>query len=167
MDIFYAHNIKNKCSMDKKLILALKRHKKFIEFIHLAKTSKVNNMLAFHKYLNVINEPAIDLFEDFLIEHGISMDEFFQESINSKRAWNGNCFPIVGNKKELISKVWPCWQYVNYAISWRYTKKGREFWCNIHNEWVAYAANTILRNIVDNDKFHIENFFIFSTQCNK
>lgn len=141
--------------MDKKLILALKRHKKFIEFIHLAKTSKVNNLRGFHEYYNVINEPAIDLFEDFLIEHGISMDEFFQESINSKLVYS---LPTVGNKKELISKVWPCWQYINFALHWATTKRGSEFWRNVHNKWVEYVTTIMLQDTLDISNYNINTF---------
>ena len=134
--------------MDKKLILALKRHKKFIEFIHLAKTSKVKNLQGFHKYLNVINEPAIDLFEDFLKKQGTSLDEMIKESMRSRRTDQISVASMVTSKEKLLEKTWPCWQYINFALNWVTTKRGSEFWRNVHNKWVEYVAYAIIQPII-------------------
>ena len=146
--------------MNRKFALALKQQKKFTQYIKL--THKKISALHNPNLWRLINEPAIFLLEDFLKRQGTSLDEMIKESMRSRRTDQISVASMVTSKEKLLEKTWPCWQYINFALNWVTTKRGSEFWRNVHNKWVEYVAYAIIQPIISPEC--TLNYFIKTTQ---
>lgn len=135
--------------MNRKIAIIAKQNKIFIPYVQLIKNKINSNYLTEEeKIVKTINTVATNLLEDFLLSQGITLNIFFNEARNSN-----NISTHFSSKENLIEKLWPCWEYINYSLTWSHTTQGYTFWRNLHNKWVKKVANLMMKDLMDSDVY--------------
>lgn len=136
---------KTKKTMTKEQIFIseLKKEGNFFPYVRL-KHNKVplHELIEDKCLLKILAKPTLEVFKVFLSENNTSIQQIYKQVDAHERT-------DVRSDKDLLKSPFPCWQYINYGLTWSKTKEGRPYWRDLHNAWVNYIMTNIISPITN------------------
>lgn len=141
VEIFKKKKTKKTMTKEQIFINELKKEGNFFPYIRLKrKKVTLTELIEDKGLLKIFAKPTLEVFKVFLSENNTSIQQIYNQVDAHDRT-------DVRSDEGLLKSPFPCWQYINYCLTWSKTKEGRPYWRDLHNAWVYYIMVNIVSPI--------------------
>ncbi len=145
VEIFKKKKTKKTMTKEQIFISELKKEGNFFPYVRL-KHNKVllHELIEDKRLLKILTKPTLEVFKVFLSENNTSIQQIYKQVDAHDRT-------DMRSDKDILTSSFPipCWQYINYCLTWSKTKEGRPYWRDLHNAWVNYIMTNIISPITN------------------
>ena len=145
VELFKQKNTKKTMTKEQIFISELKKEGNFFPYVRLKHKKVTLTELTEDKcLLKIFAKPTLEVFKVFLSENNASIQQIYNQVDAHDRT-------DVRSDEDILTSPFPfpCWQYINYGLTWSKTKEGRPYWRDLHNAWVNYIMTNIISPITD------------------